>query len=318
MTWVLNLLIGFGVTTMVIGLILLGLSFIWVGWKRDLQRFAKSLLFAGAVVAFVPMVAKPVIGWLNTPPSAEEVAAREADEKARTREAAERAAAQDAEDARKAQQDAAVQRAQQLQAEAEAATRQPAPVTPVSTPRWWIVPSGTAGYFMTDTGVVDASRAYLPGSYQQRPGGKIYLVDTSLDTVLFSGDGTGNASTNTAIINAVTTDDQITNVQVSITWMVVPENVALFKSRMGHDARYTPIFIDIVRSAVRTATARRNWQSANGPLSVLNRESFSQDIQNELDRHTTSHFRRLGFGDQSGNIIRFGEVSLRNITHETK
>ena len=306
MTWFFNLLIGIGATAATLGFILFCLHFVFVGWKKDLLRWSKALAIIGVILMVVPSVAKPVVGWLTRGPSAEEVQAREAEAKL----VADRKAAQEREEAAKLARDRQVIEAQRQQAAAEAArNRPPAPVRPVAAPQVWVVPSGTSGFFMSTQGVIDGSRAYLPGSHPQRPNGKVYLVNTEPEVIIFKDD-TGE----TASIDAASRDGVITTVIVGITWMVVPETVPLFKSKLGQRTLYTPIFYDIVRGAVRTAIARRDWTAPSESRSLLDREAFARDIQTELDRHSTAHFNRLGFGDQSGNIIRFGQVSLRNIT----
>lgn len=301
MTWFFNLLIGIGATAATLGFILFCLHFVFVGWKKDLLRWGKALAIIGVILMVVPSVAKPVVGWLTRGPSAEQVQAEAA-------EAAEVAEAKRLQEKAVADR-AAVEATRAREAAARAAAARPAPVRPVAAPQVWVVPSGTSGFFMSTQGVIDGSRAYLPGSHPQRPNGKVYLVNTEPEVIIFKDDAGDTAS-----IDASSRDGVTTTVIVGITWMVVPETVPLFKSKLGQRTLYTPIFYDIVRGAVRTAIARRSWTQASEPGSLLDREAFARDIQTELDRHSTAHFNRLGFGDQSGNIIRFGQVSLRNIT----
>ena len=302
MTWLFNILIGIGAFALTIGFIFFCLHFVFVGWKKDLLRWGKALGIIGVILIVVPSVAKPVVGWLTKGPSAEQIQA-DAKEAEETRRLQEKAAADRA----------AVDAARAREAARAAAARPPAPPTPVrpvAAPQVWIVPSGTAGFFTSNEGVIDGSRAYLPGSHAMRPRGKIYLVNTEPEIVIFNDD-----NGDTATISATSLDNESTNVTVAITWIVVPENVALFKSKMGRQTQYTPIFFDIARGAVRTSIARFDWAPPTGPHSLMDREAFARDIQAELERHTEAHFRRLGFGDQSGNIIRFGQVSLRQITY---
>lgn len=308
----LNIIMGLGLLFATLGLIALLIQFFLVGWRKDLLKFGKSFFVIGLVLILVPMAVKPIAAWMFRPPSAEELAeeatrkqqaealeAQRAAQKAlETRREAERAAASAAEDARRA-------------AAAPKPTPKPTPVTPAAGRRVWFVPTGTAGYYVSDRGIIDGSRSFLPGEHPFRPTGKIMLVNTEPEIIIFNEDSGDAAS-----IDAVTRDGKLTTVTVSVTWMVVPENVALFKSKMGANTRYTPIFYDIMRSAIRTVISRRNWSEASQPGSILNRDDVAREIQEEIERHTASHFRRLGFGDQSGNIIRYGEVSLRNITFQ--
>lgn len=298
MTWLFNILIGVGATALTLSVISFLLHFVFVGWRKDLLKWGKALLIIGAVLVIVPSGAKPLVGWLTRGPSAEQLAEQE-------KEAEAAAAALAAKEAR----DRQVIEAREQQAAAERA-RQPAPVVPVAAPQVWIVPSGSAGYFMSAQGVVDGSRAYLPGAHAQRPGGRIHLVDTRPEVIVFMAEEGDKGS-----ITATSRDGLVTDVVLGVTWMVVPESVALFKSKMGKDTLYTPIFYDIVRGAVRTAISKRTWDAATQPNSILNREEFAREVQAEIDRHAELHFHRLGFGDQSGNVIRFGQISLRSMTH---
>lgn len=312
MNWLLNIVAGFGGFLIVAGVICLLLGWVWVGWRRDLIKIGKSCLIAGVILFGVPQAGKFVFGLLNRPPSVEQLKEQAERDKAErdatlAAAAAARAEAQAKLDAanasRQVEQDPARQRAEQLQS----TVTQPRPVAQPATR--WIVPSGTAGFFITDTGVIDGTTLYLPGAYQKRPGGKVLLVDTTLTQTQFFEE-TGEL----AAIEATSSDNQVSTVSISITWMIVPENVPYFKSKTGKSTLYTPIFIDIVRGAVRTVIAKKRW--ADGPDNILNRDQFARDIQAELDQHTESHFRRLGFGDRSGNIIRYGQVSLRTITRD--
>jgi hypothetical protein len=309
MTWLFNILIVVGATALTLSVISFLLHFVFVGWRKDLLKWGKALFIIGAVLVIVPSGAKPLVGWLTRGPTAEQVAEQEAAAKL----VADRKAAQEREEAANLARDRQVIESQRQQAAALAARNQPpAPVRPVAAPRVWIVPSGSAGFFMSSQGVIDGSRAYLPGSHPQRPGGRVFLVNIEPEIILFNQAVGEDAAT----ISATSRDNEVTNVTVAITWLVVPENVALFKSKMGQRTLYTPIFYDIARGSVRTSISRFDWSPATNATSVMNRQAFARDIQAELERHTEAHFRRLGFGDQSGNIIRFGEVSLRQITHD--
>ena len=293
MTWFLNFLISLGLLALTVSALSAALAWVWPGWRRTLVRVAKSGVIIGILLVAVPSVAKLVGHFLFQPPSAEEVAQRQ--------QAKADAAAQKAMEKAREDQEEVEQAMREAREDADRAQQ-------AASNKMWIVPSGQAGYFISDGGIVDRNTVYLSGGHPVRPGGKVVLVDTGLEEFQFF-DTSGDYAT----IDATSADNKNTTIALSVTWAIVPENLPKLKSRMGPDFRYTPVIINLTRGVVRNVIATKKWE--NGAQDITDRTQLTQDIQTALETATATHFQKLGMGDVSPNLIRYGLVSVRNVTH---
>lgn len=259
-----------------------------------LRWTAKNTFIVGFVVIIIGVVLK------FFEPSAEEA-------KSMKEEAAASQQQKRADDIQKAAEEAA-QDASNSQKDTKTVVAEP--VSSSSSPQVWVVPSGKYGYYIDQDGVIDKNAVYTPGRYPVREGGSVTLVSSNPEDVVFfeeSGDY--------GMISSYTTDGKNVSVGVVITWSINPRNLARFKGEFGSNYKYTPIVINMSRSAVRDAISKTTWVIGKNDTNrwTFDREPLANHIRQRLQDQTTEHFRGLGFGDESDKVINYGAVSLRTI-----
>jgi hypothetical protein len=190
-------------------------------------------------------------------------------------------------------------RAEEAEQAAELA-RNPPPL-----PRW-VVPSNHAGYYVDADGIIDTSTVYTPGHYPQRPGGQVKLITTNLDTYLF---WSGENDPDLKDIGALSSDGKEVAIAISVSYLINPQHLAFFKARLGQDTRYYDQMIVVVRGAVREAIGQNSWSAGQ----FTNRARMQDQIDAAIQKATEEHFRGLGFGDRSSDVMTYAPVSLRSI-----
>jgi regulator of protease activity HflC (stomatin/prohibitin superfamily) len=149
---------------------------------------------------------------------------------------------------------------------------------------------------------INPNRSYGPGFNLKWPWEKIIDVSMAFEDMTFVA-----AEGELSSIAATTKDGFQLDIPISVNWAINPDHVALVKSRLP--GYYTDRQYVIIRSVVRDVVNTKTWQEI-----VFDRTKFAQELANAIKAATTSYYGGQGYGEVSDEIVRYGIITLRDVS----